>query len=152
MKNTLKKVIGAVMVVALLLGVLAMPSQDVQAAVLGKKGKTIYYGSVWTKGKDEFGRGAIYKITFKGNKMIVKGSLIEATSKKKLYKNKGSYLKKATRTFKLDKKFNFYGTGGDMGTVRYTLKEGKRLCKYAEGLGLEFKVKNKKLVSLTFCS
>lgn len=115
-----------------------------------EKGK--YYGAVFTEEKDKWGSGAISKISFKGNKMIIKGSLREATSKKKLLSEKGRYLGTATRTFTLDKNFTFYGSGGDMGTIRYTLKEGKELCKYAGGQGLEFKVKNKKLVSLTFCS
>lgn len=122
-----------------------------------KKSSTVYYGASHTKGKDEFGLGAVSKITFKGNKMIVKGSFVKATSKKNLNPNKGSYVKKTTKTFKLDKNFNFYGTGGvdengNSVVSKFTLKEGKRACKNANGIYLEFKVKNGKLVSLTFCS
>lgn len=114
------------------------------------KGK--FYGASYSK-RDDFGLGDIVsEIRFKGNKMIVKGSLIEATSKEKLHKRDGNYFRKATRTFRLDKKFAFYGSGGDTGIIRYSLEEGKRMCKEPSGLGLEFKVKNKKLVSLTFCS
>lgn len=118
-----------------------------------KNGK--YYRATFVEGDDKWGSGEsgeVSKITFKGDKMIVKGSLREAATREKLYNNKESrYLGKATRTFKLDKKFAFYG-GEEMGKIRYTIKEGKKMCERPLQLGLEFKVKNKKLISLTFWS
>lgn len=117
-----------------------------------KKDNTVYYGASHIKGKDQLKLGAVSKITFKGNKVIIRGSLLKATSRNNLYRNKGSYLKKASRTFKLDKNFKFYSRGGTSPEHKITAKEGKILCKNANGLYLTFKVKNGKLVSLTFGS
>lgn len=52
MRNTLKKVMGMLMAVALLLGVLAVPSQGAQAADINKKAKFVIKEYAISKGKD----------------------------------------------------------------------------------------------------
>ncbi len=118
-----------------------------------KKTNTVYYGASHTKEKDEYGLGAVSKMTLKGKKLKVKGSLVKATSKKNLYKeNKRTLLKKATRTFKLDKNFKAYGCGGESPDEKLSKKLFKDYLKNPNGLYLEFIVKNGKLTRLNFCS
>ena len=118
-----------------------------------QKSSTVYYGASHTKEKDEYGLGAVSKMTLKGNNLIVKGSLVRASSKKNLLnEDKRTLLKKATRTFKLDKNFKAYGCGGESPDQKLTTKEFKSSLKNANGLYLEFVVKNGKLTRLNFCS
>lgn len=118
-----------------------------------QKSSTVYYGASHTKEKDEYGLGAVSKMTLKGNNLIVKGSLVQASSKKNLLnEDKRTLLKKATRTFKLDKNFKAYGCGGESPDQKLTTEEFKSSLKNANGLYLEFIVKNGKLTRLNFCS
>lgn len=118
-----------------------------------QKSSTVYYGASHTKEKDKYGLGAVSKMTLKGNKLIVKGSLVRASSKKNLLnEDKGTLLKKAIRTFKLDKNFKAYGCGGESPDQKLTTEEFKSSLKNANGLYLEFIVKNGKLTRLNFRS
>lgn len=117
------------------------------------KSDIIYYGASHGQFEYEYTDwGIVSKISLKGNKMIIKGSLLKAVSEKDFYNYKGKLLKKATRTFKLDKSFKFYTIGGTNSIRKLSKKEGKRMCKAASGLELMFKEKDGKLVSLTFSS
>ncbi len=125
-----------------------------------KKSNTVYYSATYTN-DNYYGADRVSKMTLKGNKLIVKGSLYKATSKKNLDKeNKRTLLKKATRTFKLDKNFNAYGYGevdmdGNPIITKFSKKELKSLISSLNkggGLRVELIVKNGKLTRLNFCS
>lgn len=79
-----------------------------------KKSNTVYYSSIY-KGKSEEGTAVCNsKISIKGNKVIVKGNLAKGTKRNGGdIKGTATKLKKATRTFKLDKNIKFYGNGGE---------------------------------------
>ncbi len=140
----------------------------VRARIYGKvKGKT-YYGA-WSakktvKVKDSIifysanhtkysytGGPAVSKIALKKNKVIVTGSLRSAPKESQLYGKKAKYCPRKTRTFPLDKKFKFYGSA-EHGRYRISSKEGKALCRNANGLEVIFKLKNGKVVSISFVS
>lgn len=125
-----------------------------------QKSNTVYYGATYTN-DDYYGADRVSKMILKGNKLIVKGSLVQATSKKNLSnENKRTLLKKATRTFKLDKNFKAYGHGevdleGNPIIEKFTNEELKSLLSglnKSGGLSVEFIVKNGKLIRLNFCS
>lgn len=65
--------------------------------------------------------------------------------------SKAKYCPKKKRTFLPDKNFKFYGSA-ENGRYRISKKEGKELCSNANGLDVIFKVKNNKVVSISFVS
>ncbi len=118
-----------------------------------KTSSTVYYTAFYTKEKSN--SESVSKMTLKGNKLIVKGSLAKASSMKNLYNDgKRTLLKKATRTFKLDKKFKAYSCIGEtnMKLSKSTLKSYLTNSDYMGIYTLEFIVKNGKLTRLNFCS
>lgn len=76
-----------------------------------KKSDTVYYeASVYSDYFGELGKDnpAIFKISFKKNKMIIIGSFSKSSKRKNLYTGKAKYLPVDTRTFKINSKTKFY--------------------------------------------
>ena len=141
--NQIRKVI-VVLFAVVLVGTIFVPS-DVSA-------KTLYYGASHWKGKDTSKNGMVSKITLKEKKIVLKGSLVKASKQSKLYSGKAKYYKSKKRTFKLAKNVKFYGVGGTAGKQKLTRSDVKVYCKNANGLYVVLKVKNGKVVAVSFCS
>ena len=112
-----------------------------------KKSNTVYYASHY-----DYNKNIKTTVKLKGNKLVVKGKLNKGT--KKDYgsvKGNTSTLKKATRTFKIDKKFKAYGYNGF--DDKY-YKESLSFIKTCGSNGLDFviTVKNGKAVRIDFYS
>lgn len=115
--------------------------QDKTYTAKTKSSGTIYYsGNLFNK-KDSYKLGAIRDVSFKGNKMIVKGSLIKASKKDYLYDTtKRKYCSNKKRTFNLTSKTKFYRI------EEFTkIKISKSEIKKYRGLDMTIKVKNGKV-------
>lgn len=118
-----------------------------------KKSNTVYYASY---AGDEYSNASV---KLKGNKLVVKGNVKKGT-KHSVGEVKGntSVLKKATRTFKLDKKLKVYGHGevdsdGNPISTRFAKKDvGTTLWGGKNGLTFIITVKNGKAVRIDFYS
>lgn len=112
-----------------------------------KKSNTVYYDSA-----TEYGNASV---NLKGNKLIVKGNLKKGT-KQSVGEIKGntSVLKKATRTFKLDKNFKAYSYDGFMEKYYKLSKSdvGKGYRGGKNGLTFVLTVKNGKVTRIDFYS
>ena len=71
MRNTLKKVMGLLMAVALLLGVLAVPSQGAQAADINKKAEKAFAKALEEKKIKYNGQYCLYDINSDGVKELI---------------------------------------------------------------------------------
>lgn len=87
----------------------------------------------------------IKKIIFKKDRIIFYASA---------FKYDGSYESSITwcnykkRVFKLAKTVKYYGEGGDGPRITYNKNEFQSICKTYNGLGLEIKLKNNKVISM----
>lgn len=117
-----------------------------------KKSKTVYYSPYYVE-KSPYGNHCNSAIvSLRGNKLIVKGGLLQGTKKKYgSVKGNTSTLKKATRTFKIDKNLKVYGNGGenpkpDKGSLSDINRCG------SNGTGFVITVKNGKVTRIDFYS
>lgn len=133
-----------VLVVVMLVGTIIAPS-NVSA-------KTVYYGASHLKGKDTYRSGMVSKITLKKNKIVTKGSFVRASKESKLSNGKAKYYKNKKRTFKLSQNVKFFASGGMAGKQKMSKSEAKSYCNNPNGLYFILKVKNGKVVSVTFSS
>lgn len=116
-----------------------------------KKSSTVYYGANHIKRKDTDKWGVVRKITLKKNKIITTGSFRKASKESTLNNGKGTYCKNKKRTFKLASNVKFYVWEG-FDKIKLSKRDYTSLCKNANGLFVILKVKNGKVVSVTFSS
>lgn len=112
----------------------------------------VYYKAWYADQKDIDKTGVVRKITLKENKIITTGSFRKASKESELYTEKATYCNSKKRTFKLESNVKFYSVGGDNPKRRLSESEYTSLCKEENGLGVILKVKNGKVVSVSFCS
>ena len=132
------------LILVMLVGTIIAPS-NVSA-------KTMYYRASHMKGKDTYKSGRVGIMKLQSNKLVTKGSFQGTSKKSQLYGNKTKYYKYKKRTFKLANNIKFYSEGGLAGKQRLTRSDVLDLCNNANGLEVVIKVKNGRVVSLTFGS
>lgn len=111
-----------------------------------KESDTLYYSPDYSDSSQKT------TVKLKGNKLVVKGSLLKGT-KKKYGEASGKVvaLKKATRTFKIDKNFKVYGNGGENPEPEKGSKSDIKTCG-SNGLGFVITIKNGKATRIDFYS
>ncbi len=117
------------------------------------KAKTVYYCSSLNKAKGdkENNLPGIRKIVFTKDEVILYASILKSTKPLATYAD-GTWCRYKKRTFKLAKKVKYYGTGGDVPRIAYDTDTFQDICSSYNGLGLEIKLKNSKVVSMTLVS
>ncbi len=118
-----------------------------------KKSNTVYYSPYYVEKYDSAGNGYnSASVKLKGKKLVVKGGLLKGTKKKYgAVKGKVTKLKKATRTFIINKNFKVFGNGGEDPRPDEGSKEDIKRCG-SNGLGFVITVKNGKATRIDFYS
>ena len=138
------------LVAILLLSILVfmVPSQKAYGA-------TKYYEANLNGKKSHLYTGSIYRIRFKGSKLIVRGSFAVYPTKKDFrnrYGNgKKSFIRYKKRTFNLAKNIRFYGSE-ESGRYRESRKEFVSTVAKLNGLDLVLTIKNGKVIEATLYS
>ncbi len=145
MKKQLFRLCSALLLAALVISQANMPIEG--------KSKVLYYISNLnkTKGNTEYRSPGINKIVFESDKVTLYASLSKST-KPLAPSSEGQWCRYKKRTFKLAKNIKYYGVGGDNPRCTYDADTFKEICLSYNGLGLEIKLKNNKVVSMTLMS
>lgn len=151
--NTILKIIAVVISLSIVMG--CMSTESVQAATKKTSGM-IYYATLLNHQKG--GRSANGKYWMPGTKAVkyTKNSItfygsLSKSSRLPFTYSKKNFIKYGKRTFKLTSATKYY-EADIYGNYRISKATALRICKRLNGLSVRLKVKNGKIISMTFGS